>query len=347
MTILLTGGAGYLGSHTAAALLAAGYDVVLADNFSNSSPDVPARILRAAGRRPVCCRADVRDRAALSAIFAARPIGGVIHFAGSKAVGTSRRQPLAYYRNNLDATLTLLEVMADFGCRTLIFSSSATVYGEGNPAPYTEDMETGRCSSPYGWSKFMCERILTDAARADPTLAVVLLRYFNPVGAHGSGELGEEPAAEPDNLMPRLIRAALGETGPLTVYGEDWPTPDGTGIRDYLHVTDLARGHLAALAWAEDRPGAEAFNLGTGRGTSVRELIGTFRRATGAEVPWRGGPRRPGDLAAYWADPGKARRVLGWQAEKSLEDMCRDAWNRALRVRGKTPPGPGGSPADA
>ncbi len=327
MAILLTGGAGFIGSHTAVALLQNGQDVVIADDLSNSSEDVIRRIGIITGKTPKFYRADVAERAAVEQIFAENSIDAVIHFAGFKAVGESVRKPLAYYRNNLDTTLTVLEVMAAHGCKRFIFSSSATVYGENNPAPYLETMPTGCCSNPYGWTKFMVEQILLDAAVADPEMSVVLLRYFNPIGAHESGLIGERPNGIPNNLMPYITQVAAGVREKLSVFGNDYPTPDGTGVRDYIHVVDLAKGHLAAYLYSLHHTGAETVNLGTGRGYSVLDVVHAFERANGVKVPYVIAPRRAGDLASYYADAEKAKRLLGWEAEKSLEDMCRDSWN--------------------
>lgn len=324
--ILLTGGAGYIGSHTAVELLCAGYDVVIADDLSNSEESVIDRIAIIAGRRPEFRRIDVSDRTALDALFGEYPIDAVVHFAGFKAVGESVAKPLMYYRNNLDTTLTLLEVMAAHGCKRIVFSSSATVYGEENPSPYVEDMPEGRCTSPYGWTKFMVERILTDAARADPEMSVVLLRYFNPLGAHESGLIGEKPNGIPNNLMPYITQVAAGIREKLYVFGNDYDTPDGTGVRDYIHVVDLARGHVRALEYAGGHSGAEVINLGTGRGSSVLEVVSAFERVNGVRIPYEIAPRRPGDIDSFYADAGKAERVLGWRAEKTLDDMCRDSW---------------------
>ena len=326
MAILLTGGAGYIGSHTAAACAAAGYDVVIADDFSNSSPDVPRRLEEITGRKMAVCRVDAADREAMRAVFAAHSIDAVIHFAGFKAVGESVRKPVKYYRNNLDTTLTLLEVMAEFGCRRLVFSSSATVYGGESPSPLTEDMPVGQCTNPYGRTKYFIEEILRDAAAAEPELSVVLLRYFNPIGAHESGRIGERPNGVPNNLMPYVTQVAAGIREKLSVFGSDYPTPDGTCIRDYVHVMDLAEGHAAALAYAQEHTGAEVFNLGTGRGTSVLELVDAFQRATGVTVPYVMAGRRAGDAAVCYAGTEKAAQVLHWRARRSLEDMCRDAW---------------------
>ena len=326
MSILLTGGAGYIGSHTAVCMLQAGIDVVLADNFVNSSPKVLARIEAITGARTALIEADLCDREAVRAVFRAHEISGVVHFAGLKAVSESVAQPLRYYRNNLDSALTVLEVMREFGCTQFVFSSSATVYGD-QPAPLTESAQTGDCSNPYGWTKFMIEEILKSAAAAGPQLSVVLLRYFNPVGAHESGLIGENPNGTPNNLMPYITQVAVGRREKLTVFGDDYDTPDGSGVRDYIHVCDLAEGHLAALRYAESHTGCEVFNLGTGRGSSVLEMVRTFGEVNGVAVPYVIGPRRAGDLAAVYADPAKAQQVLGWTAKRSLADMCRDAWN--------------------
>ena len=324
--ILLTGGAGFIGSHTAVELINAGYEVVIADDLSNSEESVTERIGRITGKAPAFRQIDVADRTALEALFGEYKIDSVVHFAGFKAVGESVAEPLKYYRNNLDTTLTLLETMKKYGCKRIVFSSSATVYGEDNPSPYVEVMPEGRCSNPYGWTKFMVERIMKDAAKADPELSVVLLRYFNPIGAHESGLIGEKPNGIPNNLMPYITQVAAGIREKLSVFGNDYDTPDGTGVRDYIHVVDLAKGHVKALEFSEKHTGAEVFNLGTGRGQSVLEIVEAFQRANGVKIPYEFAPRRAGDLAAYYADPSKAERVLGWKAEKTLDDMCRDSW---------------------
>ena len=325
-TILLTGGAGFIGSHIAVELLQGGYDVVIADDLSNSRADVIDRIERITGRRPAFYRIDAADSAALSRVFDEQPIDAAVHLAGFKAVGESVQKPIEYYRNNLDTTLTLLETMRSHGVRRLVFSSSATVYGADNPVPYTEDMPAGRCTNPYGWTKWMIEQILADAAKADAVLSVVCLRYFNPVGAHESGLIGERPNGVPNNLMPYITQTAAGIRKELSIFGDDYETPDGTGVRDYIHITDLARGHIAAIGYTEAHAGWEAINLGTGHGTSVLELVETFERVNGVPVPYRIAPRRAGDLASCYAGTEKAQRLLGWQAEKGLEDICRDAW---------------------
>lgn len=324
--VLLTGATGYIGSHTAVELLTNGKEVVIADDLSNSSADVLDRIEEITGKKPVFYRIDVADAAETERIFRENEIEAVIHFAGYKAVGESVQKPLPYYRNNLDTTLTLLETMQKYGCRRFVFSSSATVYGTENLSPYREDMPTGRCTNPYGWTKHMIERILLDTAAADKNFSVVLLRYFNPIGAHESGKIGERPNGIPNNLMPYITQTAQGLRKELNVFGDDYPTKDGTGVRDYIHVVDLAKGHLAALAYAMTHTGAEAVNLGTGIGYSVLDVVRTFEKVNGVSVPYRIAPRRAGDLPAYYADPGKAERLLGWKAEKDLADMCRDSW---------------------
>ncbi len=325
MSILLTGGAGYIGSHTSVAMQLAGRDVLLADNFCNSSPRVLERLEKITGKKPRCIEADMCDRAAVEKIFRENDITGVIHFAGLKAVGESVAKPLLYYRTNLDSAMTVLETMTRFGCHEFVFSSSATVYGD-QPAPLTESAKTGSCSNPYGWTKYMIEQILMGACRADPSLSVVLLRYFNPVGAHPSGLIGENPNGIPNNLMPYITQVAVGKLPRLTVFGDDYDTPDGTGVRDYIHVCDLADGHLAAIDYADHHTGCEIFNLGTGVGYSVLDMVKTFSEVNGVPVPYVIGPRRAGDLATVYADPAKAKNVLGWQARHTLADMCRDSW---------------------
>ena len=327
MTVLLTGGAGYIGSHTAVELLSAGHDVIIADNYANSSPIVAQRITRITGKPVKCYEADAADPAALERIFQENAIDSVIHFAGLKAVGESVRLPLDYYRNNLDSTLALLAAMEAHGVRQLIFSSSATVYGRHAALPYREDAETGPCTNPYGWTKLFIEQILRDYAAAHPDFSAVLLRYFNPVGAHESGLMGEDPRDIPNNLMPYIARVAVGTLPYLNVFGNDYPTPDGTGVRDYIHVTDLATGHMAALGYAASHTGVEVFNLGTGTGYSVLDMVHAFSRACGKDIPYRIAPRRSGDIAACYADATKAKEVLGWSARLGIDDMCRSAWN--------------------
>ncbi len=327
MTVLLTGAAGYIGSHSAVELLAAGHEAVIVDDLSNASEKAVARVEQISGKSVRFYRADVADREALRRIFAENKIDAVMHFAGFKAVGESVSEPIKYYRNNLDTTLTLLQCMDEAGCRRIIFSSSATVYGTPKSLPLTEDSPVGPCSNPYGWTKLMIEQILRDWAATDAAASVVLLRYFNPVGAHPSGLIGEAPNGIPNNLMPYISQVAVGRREHLSVFGNDYPTPDGTGVRDYIHVVDLARGHVAALAWATEHCGTEVFNLGTGHGSSVLELVSAFERATGVPVPYVIAPRRAGDIAECWADPGKAERLLGWMATLGLDEMCRDSWN--------------------
>ncbi|MBQ2042927.1 MAG: UDP-glucose 4-epimerase GalE [Firmicutes bacterium] len=327
MTILATGGAGYIGSHACVSLLENGYDVVVVDDLSNASAEAVRRVEKITGKELRFYEADVCDRSALERIFSEQKISGVIHFAGMKAVGESVQKPLEYYRNNLDATITILEVMRQFGCRAIVFSSSATVYGSGNKYPYRETMDKGTCSNPYGWTKSMSEQILCDAAKAYPELSVVLLRYFNPIGAHESGLIGEDPKGIPNNLMPYITQVAVGKRKELTVFGGDYDTPDGTCRRDYIHVMDLAEGHVKAIEYALGHSGAEVFNLGTGVPYSVLEIIRAFEDASGIKITYRIGDRREGDLPEFWADASKARDILGWKTRRSLADMCRDSWN--------------------
>ncbi|MBR5370797.1 MAG: UDP-glucose 4-epimerase GalE [Oscillospiraceae bacterium] len=325
--ILLAGGAGYIGSHTAAALLDAGYDVVIADNFVNSSPKSVERVEQITGKQIVLYEADVRDADAMKRIFREQKIDAVIHFAGLKAVGESVQKPIMYYRKNLDTVLSLLDAMQETGVNNIIFSSSATVYGEKNPIPYLETMPRGACTNPYSWTKSMTEQILEDAAKADPELSVILLRYFNPIGAHPSGMIGEDPQGIPNNLMPYVTQVAVGKRECLTIFGNDYPTPDGTCRRDYIHVVDLARGHVKAIDYIMQHKGVAVFNLGTGIPYSVTEIVETFERVNGVKVNHVYGPRRAGDLPEFYANSDKAREVLGWQTEKTLDDMCRDSWN--------------------
>ncbi len=325
MKILTTGGAGYIGSHTCVELLQAGMDVVVADNLSNSKFEAVLRAGELAGRAPEFYEADLTDRAALDKIFAAHRIDAVIHFAGLKAVGESVREPLRYYRNNIAGTVTLCEAMQAAGVRRMVFSSSATVYGVPERVPITEDFPL-TATNPYGRTKLMIEEILRDLQAADPAWRIVLLRYVNPVGAHPSGRIGEDPNGIPNNLFPYIGQVAAGRLKQLSVFGNDYPTPDGTGVRDYIHVVDLARGHLKALARLDCEPGLSVYNLGTGRGYSVLEAVAAFERACGKPIPYRFAPRRPGDVPACYADPSRANRELGWRAELDLGDMCRDAW---------------------
>jgi len=333
-TILLVGGAGFIGSHTAVELIDRGYGVVIVDNLSNSDGSVVERIGEITGTRPEFVVADAADKNAMEDVFRAHRFDAVIHFGGKKSVNESVREPVAYYRNNIDTTLTLLELMAGHGCRTMIFSSSATVYGDASPAPYSETAPAGECANPYGRTKYMIEQILTDAAAADPELSVVMLRYFNPAGAHESGLLGERPVGVPNNLMPYVMQVASGERDVQPVFGADYPTPDGTGVRDYIHVVDLAKGHVAALRYALEHRGAEIVNLGTGVGYSVLDVIKTFEEANGVRIPYEIIDRRPGDIAVSYSDPSKAERLFGWRAEKTLADMCRDAWRWQQKLGG-------------
>ncbi|MBQ2302398.1 MAG: UDP-glucose 4-epimerase GalE [Oscillospiraceae bacterium] len=326
MNVLVTGGAGYIGSHTAVELIEAGYDAIIVDDLSNAKEDVIDRIETITGKRPVFYKEDCKDKEAMRKIFSENKIDAIIHFAAYKAVGESVQKPLEYYRNNLDSTLTLMEVMEEFGCKKFVFSSSATVYGPNNPYPYKEKMKAIESTSPYGWTKVMIERILTDYVTAHPDYCAVLLRYFNPIGSHPSGLLGDDPNGIPNNLMPYISRVAAGKLEKLTIFGDDYPTPDGTCQRDYLHVVDLAVGHLKALEYAENNSGVEAFNLGTGNGVSVMELVHAFDEANDMQLPYVIGPRREGDLPAFWADAQKAKDVLGWEAKYSVEDMCKSAW---------------------
>jgi UDP-glucose 4-epimerase len=326
-TILLTGGAGYIGSHTCVEVLEAGWNAVIVDNLCNSSPVAIDRIATITGTRPAFVEADIRDRAALDRIFAAQRIDAVVHFAGLKAVGESVAAPLRYYDNNVAGTLVLIEAMAAHGVHRIVFSSSATVYASGQTMPLAEDAATGPIN-PYGRSKRMVEEILADHAHADPAWCVLLLRYFNPVGAHESGQIGEDPVGVPNNLMPFVAQVAVGRHDRLRVFGNDYPTPDGTGVRDYVHVVDLAAGHVAALRriLADDAPRTATVNLGTGRGQTVLEVVRAFEAASGRTVPYEIVPRRPGDVATCYADVSLARDLLGWSAQRGLPQMCADAW---------------------
>ncbi len=325
MNVLVTGGAGYIGSHTCVELLQAGHGVVVVDNLCNSHEESLRRVERIAGRPIAFHQADVRERDALRAVFRAQPIDAVIHFAGLKAVGESVAEPLRYYDNNVFGSIALLEVMAEFGVTQIAFSSSATVYGDPQSVPITEDAPTG-ATNPYGRSKLMVETLLRDLALSAPRWRIALLRYFNPVGAHASGAIGEDPGGIPNNLLPFVAQVAVGRLPQLQVFGDDYPTPDGTGVRDYIHVVDLARGHLAALRWLAANSGVLTVNLGTGRGYSVLDMVRAFARASGREIPYRVGPRRPGDIAACFADPSLAQELLGWRAELGIEAMCQDSW---------------------
>ena len=327
MKVLLTGGAGYIGSHTCVELLDNGYDVVIADNFDNSSEKVIDRIKQITGKDVPVYNIDVADKTALRQLFKECDIDSVIHFAGFKAVGESVAKPLMYYRNNLDTTLTLLEVMAEFNVKKIVFSSSATVYGVPEVVPLKEGMPTS-CTNPYGWTKLFNEQILTDATVADSELSVVLLRYFNPIGAHESGLIGESPNGIPNNLMPYITQVAVGKREKLGVFGDDYDTHDGTGVRDYIHVVDLANGHLKALEYINaGNKGTEIFNLGTGTGYSVLDIVKTFSRVNDLEIPYAIMERRAGDVAIVTADPQKANEKLNWTAKRGLDEMCRDSWN--------------------
>ena len=327
MSILLAGGAGYIGSHTAVELIRAGYDVIIVDNYDNSCPEVINRIGRITGIRPDVYEADVKDTEAMRAVFSENEIDVVIHFAGLKAVGESVEKPLMYYRNNIDTTLTLLEVMEEFGCKNIVFSSSATVYGEDAPVPYIESMGRGKCTNPYGWTKNMMEQILEDAANAKKEMSVLILRYFNPIGADESGLIGDDPQGIPNNLMPYVSQVAVGRRDKLTIFGNDYDTPDGTCRRDFIHVTDLALGHVKAVEYLYKNNGVEIINLGTGIPYSVLEIVNAFQEANGIEVTYEFGLRREGDLAECWANADKAERVLGWKAERGIVEMCKDTWN--------------------
>ena len=327
MSILVTGGAGYIGSHTCVELLQQGYDVVVVDNLCNSNAASLKRVEQLTGKNVTFYEGDVRDEQLLRRIFASHTVECVIHFAGLKAVGESVSLPWKYYDNNLTSTLVLTKVMADVGVKRIIFSSSATVYTSDNEMPLKETSRTGNCTNPYGWTKYMTEQILSGMAQADPQWSICLLRYFNPIGAHESGMIGEDPRGIPNNLMPYITQVAIGRREKLSVYGNDYDTPDGTGVRDYIHVVDLAKGHVAAVKYVDDHRGCEVFNLGTGKGYSVLEMVRTFQKVNLVELPYEIAPRRPGDLPTCYADPSKSREVLNWRAEKDLADMCRDAWN--------------------
>ena len=326
--VLVTGGAGFIGSPTCVELLQDGYEVVIVDDLSNASEKVLDRIDTIVGpeaaERLSFYRADVNDREALECIFDENKIDRVIHFAGFKAVGESVSKPIEYYSNNLGNTLTLVDVMREHGCKSIIFSSSATVYGDPDSLPLTEESPKKNATNPYGWTKWMIEQILTDLHTADPEWNVVLLRYFNPIGAHPSGLMGEDPKGIPNNLLPYVAQTAIGKRSEVHVFGNDYDTPDGTGVRDYIHVCDLASGHAAALAWMNGR---EGFNLGTGKGTSVLEIIKAFSKACSHDVPYVIDPRRPGDVATNYADCSKAKEQMGWEAKYGIDDMCRDSWN--------------------
>jgi UDP-glucose 4-epimerase len=326
LTLLVTGGAGYIGSHTALALLQAGHSVVVLDNLCNATAESLKRVAQLAGRAPVFVKGDIRDRAVLDRLFAEHAVDAVLHFAGLKAVGESVAQPLRYYDNNVHGSQVLLQACADAGVFNVVFSSSATVYGEPAQMPIAEACPVGQPTNPYGRSKLMVEDMLRDVAASDPRWRIAILRYFNPVGAHESGQIGEDPNGIPNNLLPYIAQVAVGKLPELAVFGNDYPTPDGTGVRDYIHVLDLAEGHLRALEALQTRSGAQVWNLGTGQGYSVLDMVRAFEAASGKPVPYRVAPRRPGDIATCYADPAKAERELGWTARRSLDDMMRDAW---------------------
>lgn len=326
MRVIVTGGAGFVGSHVCVALAESGHEPVIVDNFANAKDDVPARIGRITGTEPPVHRVDVRDTEGLDTVFAAGPHDAVVHCAALKAVGESVEQPLAYYDNNVAGTIALLNAMDRHGVRQMVFSSSCTVYGDPERVPITEETPVGRATNPYGRTKVMMEQVMTDLQQARPEWSVALLRYFNPVGAHPSGLIGEDPAGIPTNLMPYVAQVAAGRLDRLAVFGDDYPTRDGTGVRDYIHVVDLAVGHVATLEALPDDGGRLVYNLGTGRGTSVLELVQAFVTATGQDVPYEIVDRRPGDVAETWADVSRAESELGWRAGRTIEDMCADMW---------------------
>ena len=328
MAILVTGGAGFIGSHTCVELLNAGYDVVVVDNYYNASPKSLERVKELTGKDFKSYDCDVRDSEGMDKIFKENKIDAVIHFAGLKAVGESCQKPIEYYDNNIGGTLKLCDVMRNNGCKNIVFSSSATVYGMNNVSPLKETMKTGGTTNPYGTTKYMIEIILEDIYKSDNEWNVTLLRYFNPIGAHESGRIGENPNGIPNNLMPYITQVAIGKRPYLNVYGDDYDTPDGTGVRDYIHVVDLADGHVKAVKnILEGNKGVQAFNLGTGKGYSVLAIVKAFSKAYGKELPYKIAPRRPGDLAVCYSDPTKAKEVLGWEAKRDIDDMCRDSWN--------------------
>lgn len=326
MAILVTGGAGYIGSHTVVELMSAGKDVVVVDDFSNSRPDVMDRVTQIVGKRPKLYQANILDKAALRDIFQKEKIDAVIHFAAFKAVGESVEKPLKYYHNNIGGLISVLEVMAEFNVKKIVFSSSATVYGAINQPPFTEDMPVGTATNPYGSTKIMNEQILQDVYASDNSWSVMLLRYFNPIGAHKSGLIGEDPNGIPNNIMPYITQVALGKLPKLHIFGDDYDTPDGTGVRDYIHVVDLAQGHVKAVDYLENHTGVQKVNLGTGEGYSVLQLVNTFKRVNNVDVPYQIDGRRPGDIATCYANCDYAKKLLGWTAQRDLADMCRDSW---------------------
>ena len=326
INVLVTGGAGYIGSHTCVELLERGYGVVVADNLVNSSAKSLERVQQITGKSLDFYEIDVRDRAALDRIFEKHDINCAIHFAGLKAVGESVAMPLEYYDNNLNSTITLCRAMKDHGVKNIVFSSSATVYSGDNEMPLRESSRTGMCTNPYGWTKYMSEQILRDTAFADEEWSIALLRYFNPIGAHSSGLIGEDPRGIPNNLMPFISQVAVGRRDHLNVFGNDYDTHDGTGVRDYIHVVDLARGHVCAIEYMQKHKGENVFNLGTGMGYSVLDMVKAFERVTGIKIPYEIVARRPGDLATVYSSPDKSAELLGWKAQYNLDDMCRDTW---------------------
>lgn len=330
MAVLVTGGTGFIGSHTTVELIEAGYEVVIVDDFSNSKPLVLERISEITGVQPKFYQLNVLDYQALSAVFEQESIDSVIHFAAFKAVGESVEKPLEYYHNNLGGLLNVLQVMKDHGVKKIVFSSSATVYGMDNQSPLTEDLPTS-ATNPYGYTKVMNEQILRDLAVSDKDWSIILLRYFNPIGAHGSGLIGEDPQGIPNNIMPYITQVAIGKREQLNVFGSDYDTADGTGVRDYIHVVDLAKGHVDAIKYAAASQGVETVNLGTGEGYSVLDLVTTFSEVNEIEIPYQLTARRPGDVATCYADATYAKKLLGWQATKSLADMCRDSWNWQMK----------------
>ena len=325
--ILVTGGAGFIGSHTCVELLENGYEIVVFDNFSNSKPEALNRIKKITGKEFDFYKGDLLNKEELERVFSENEIDAVIHFAGLKAVGESVAKPVEYYHNNITGTLMLIEVMREHGCKRIVFSSSATVYGMDNPVPYVETMPTHTSTNPYGYTKVMIEQILKDVAVADDEWSIALLRYFNPIGAHSSGLIGEDPNGIPNNLFPYIQQVAVGKREYLGVFGNDYDTPDGTGVRDYIHVVDLARGHICAVKYVLEHKGVEAVNLGTGKGSSVFDVLHAFEKACGKELPYKVMPRRAGDIAWCYSDPKKAKELFGWEAEYDLDDMCRDGWN--------------------
>ena len=326
MAILVTGGAGFIGSHTVVELQNAGYDVVVLDNLSNSSEKSLERVEKITGKPVKFYKVDILDREGLNEVLEKEDIDSCIHFAGLKAVGESVVKPWEYYENNIAGTLTLVDVMRKHNVKNIIFSSSATVYGDPAIIPITEECPKGQCTNPYGWTKSMMEQIMTDVQKANPKMNVILLRYFNPVGAHESGRIGEDPKGIPNNLMPYISQVAVGKLEKLGVFGDDYDTPDGTGVRDYIHVVDLAIGHVKAINYIFTNPGLEVINLGTGVGYSVLDMVKAFSKACGKEIPYEIKPRRAGDIAMCYADPEKAWKVLGWKAERGLDEMCADSW---------------------